>query len=119
MADTGGIEARVRRYARERVPSLGRGVRALLAVSGGADSSALAAVLCEAGIVDPARTTAAHFDHGLRGAGAAARERATVEALCERYGLALVAGAWQEPRPGEAAAREARYRFLAAAAAEA
>ncbi|MHB8684441.1 MAG: tRNA lysidine(34) synthetase TilS [Dehalococcoidia bacterium] len=119
MADTGGIEARVRRYARERVPSLGRGVRALLAVSGGADSSALAAVLCEAGIVDPALTTAAHFDHGLRGAGAAARERAAVEALCERYGLALATGAWREPRPGEAAAREARYGFLGTAAAEA
>ncbi len=111
-----GLEARVRRYASERVPALIRDAGTLLAVSGGADSTAMAAILCEGGVIDPARATVAHLDHGLRGAAAAARDRAVVEALCERYGLALVAGAWAQPRPGEAAAREARYRFLADAA---
>ncbi|MDE3094729.1 MAG: tRNA lysidine(34) synthetase TilS [Chloroflexota bacterium] len=116
MTGIPALEARVRRYASERVPSLGHDVRTLLAVSGGADSTAMAAILCEGGVIDPARATVAHFDHGLRGAAAAARDRAVVEALCERYGLALIAGAWAQPRPGEAAAREARYRFLADAA---
>ncbi len=54
----------------------------------------------------------AHFDHRLRDPRAAARDRAAVDALCARYGLPLETAAWHDPRPGEAAARDARYRFL-------
>lgn len=90
--------------------------RVVLAASGGADSTAMVALLCEAGLAEPARAVVAHFDHRLRGAEAAARERAAVEALCARYGLRLETGAWEDPRPGEAAARAARYAFLHAVA---
>lgn len=83
-----------------------------LAVSGGGDSIALTAVLCEARIIVPARAVVAHFDHAWRGEAAAARDRAVVDAVCERYGLALVTGRWQTPRRSEAAARDARYAFL-------
>ena len=54
----------------------------------------------------------AHFDHRLRGEGAARRDLAAVEELCARFGLPLETGAWDAPVRGEAAAREARYRFL-------
>jgi tRNA(Ile)-lysidine synthase len=85
--------------------------RLVLAVSGGADSCAMAALICEAGLATRG-SVAAHFDHGLRGEEAAARDAAAAAALCARYGLELEAGAWQSPRRGEAAAREARYAFL-------
>jgi tRNA(Ile)-lysidine synthase len=109
--DVAGLEARVRVFARERTPALAAG-RALVAVSGGADSVATAALLCEAGVLDAAASAVGHFDHRLRGAAAAARDRAAVEALCSRYGLDLATGAWADPRAGESAAREARYAFL-------
>ena len=56
------LEARVREFAAHSVPSLASG-RALIAVSGGGDSIATAAMLCEAGVVDPAQSVVAHFDH--------------------------------------------------------
>jgi len=89
--------------------------RLALAVSGGADSCAMAALICEAGLAVRG-SVAAHFDHRLRGEEAAARDLAAVAALCARYGLELEAGAWARPRRGEAAAREARYAFLRGAA---
>lgn len=106
---------RVRAFAGERTPVLASG-RAVLAVSGGADSAAMLALVREAGVVDPAGSVAAHFDHGLRGSEAAARDLSAVEALCGRYGMALETGTWTAPRRGEAAAREARYAFLRAVA---
>lgn len=109
--EVAGLEARVREFAQDGVPAL-EGERALLAVSGGGDSIATAALLCEAGIVDPAQSVVGHFDHGLRGKVAAAADRAVVEAMCARYGFELVYGSWEVPRWGEAAAREARYAFL-------
>ncbi len=119
LSDEGAdLEARVRVFAREHVPTLeGRG--ALLAVSGGGDSVATAALLCEAGIVDARRSIVAHFDHRLRGEPEAAADRAAAEAICARYGLELASCAWEAPRPGEAAAREARYAFLRETAAHA
>jgi tRNA(Ile)-lysidine synthase len=130
MSDATKIEARIRAFVAERVPSLRGGAAGLpssgagathivLAASGGADSTALVALLCECGLVAPERAIVAHFDHRLRGDGAAARDRYVVEALCARYALALRLGAWDAPRAGEAAAREARYRFLAETAVEA
>jgi tRNA(Ile)-lysidine synthase len=114
--DVAAAEERVRVFVRARVPALRRDARALVAVSGGGDSIAMAALLCETRLVDAKRCTVAHFDHRLRGRAAASRDRAVVDALCERYGLALVCGAWDAPRPNEAAARGARLAFLARSA---
>lgn len=111
MIDTVELGRRLRAYAAEHTPALAGG-RAVLAVSGGADSIATAALLCDAGVIDPCRSVAGHFDHRLRGEPAAMEDRLAVEALCARYGLPLEAGGWDEPRRGEAAARDARYRFL-------
>ena len=73
-------------------------------------------LLCESGVVSAGTAAVAHFDHRLRGDDAAARDLAAVRALCDRYGLRLMTGAWDAPRAGEAAARAARYAFLREAA---
>ncbi len=117
VIDRDDLLARVRTFAAARTPSLAAR-RAVLAVSGGGDSIATAALLCEAGILDPVACIVAHFDHRLRDAAAARRDRVAVEALCGRYGLSLVTETWSDPHAGEAAAREARYRFLARVAAD-
>jgi tRNA(Ile)-lysidine synthase len=111
MKETTSLAARVRDDTLRRTPALAGG-GAVLAASGGADSTAMVSLMCEVGAVDPAASVVAHFDHGLRGRADGAADVAVVEALCRRYGLELVTGRWEEPRPGEAAAREARYRFL-------
>ncbi len=118
MFDAEAVRAKIAAFASARVPSLAAG-RALLAVSGGADSIATAAMLCESGVIDARRSTVAHFDHRLRGEEAAAGDLSAVTTLCERYGLALIEGAWAAPRSGEAAARDARYAFLRETAARA
>jgi tRNA(Ile)-lysidine synthase len=110
------IERLVAAFVDERVPSL-QGGRCVLAASGGADSTAMVAVLVEAGIVRRDDALVAHFDHRLRGEQASTRDRAAVEALCARYGLLLAVDAWDAPRVGEAAARNARYTALAGIAA--
>jgi tRNA(Ile)-lysidine synthase len=115
VIDGEDLIARLRAFAAANTPALAAG-RAVLAVSGGADSIAAAALLCEAGVVRAEHSIVAHFDHRLRGDAASAADRAAVEAMCARYGLAFETDAWDDARPGEAAARAARYRFLAAAA---
>lgn len=112
------LEARVRAYAAAHTPALAPR-RAVIAVSAGADSVATAALLCESGILDPAVCVVAHFDHALRGTAAAARDLEAVVQLSACYGLPLVTEIWPDPVCGEAAARQARYRFLARAAADA
>ena len=109
--DIAAIPARIAAYVAEHIPSL-VDAHVVLAASGGADSAALVSLLCESRIVAPERAVVAHFDHRLRDAGASAADRAAVTALAARYGLRVVTGAWESPRPSEAAAREARYRFL-------
>lgn len=109
------LEDRVREHSRRRIPALAAR-RAVIAVSGGADSIATAALLCEADLLDVAGSVVAHFDHRLRGASASVVDRDAVQDLCSRYGLRLARGQWDEPRRGEAAARDARYGFLFAAA---
>lgn len=113
--DADRLIPRVRAFAAEHTPALASG-RAVLAVSGGADSIATAALLVDARVIRPDGSVVAHFDHRLRDPLAAARDRAAVDALCARYGLPLETAAWRDPRPGEAAARDARYRFLAGVA---
>ncbi len=93
----------------------------VLAVSGGADSMALlrlAAVLASERLE---RVAVAHFDHRLRPDSTADAE--FVVAACGALGFGCRVGVWADPpaidRGGmEAAARRARYLFLAQAAAE-
>ena len=119
------IEAKVRRYILDRglLPADGS---LLLAVSGGPDSTALLLVLSRLAKALGLRLAVAHFDHGLRGAAAAAAERDFVRRLCDARGLAFFAGsgdargrARRERLSVEDAARRERYGFLARAAAEA
>jgi tRNA(Ile)-lysidine synthase len=97
-------------------------VTVLLAVSGGADSVALlrAAEALKRKTGGAGRLAIAHFNHRLRGPEADADE-AFVAALCERLGIVCEVGR-AELRAAdmaggiEAAARQARYAFLADAA---
>lgn len=109
--DDGALIERVRTFVTERVPSLTAGA-AVLAVSGGGDSVAMASLLLEAGIVRGGAGVIAWFDHRLRGEAESERERSTAAALSARYGIAMEAGCWAAPQPREAAARDARYQFL-------
>lgn len=92
----------------------------VVAVSGGADSVALLHGLVE--LQPRARLIAAHFHHGLRGAAADA-DAAFVAEVCRGLNVLCAIGRAQ---PGEvsggdgleAAARDARYRFLAEVARE-
>jgi tRNA(Ile)-lysidine synthase len=87
----------------------------LVALSGGPDSTALLLGLREISVP----VIAAHFDHALRAESAAEAER--VERLCAELGVELIRGRRTEPLvPGslQAAARQARYRFLEAALGE-
>jgi tRNA(Ile)-lysidine synthase len=89
--------------------------RVTVAVSGGADSTALLLALAQEGL----EVTAAHVNHHLRGSDSDEDER-FVRALCERLGIALdVADGTLDPaavraRGVEAAAREVRYAKLLA-----
>src|SRR5829696_3076038 len=100
-----------------------RGERVLVAVSGGADSTALLLALEElkrAGLLG-VDLTAAHLDHGLRGEASAGDAR-WVETLVRGFGFECVLGraALSEGAREnlEQAARRARYGFLGEAARE-
>ena len=88
----------------------------LLAVSGGADSMAMLLACAEVGARTRGRMLAAHFSHRLRPT-ADRRERAAVRRVAESLGVPFTSGTAQSPSD-EAGARDARYRFLAAVAAE-
>ena len=100
---------------------LGAGERVCVAVSGGADSTALLLALVEANAEKQGlgiALSAAHVHHGLRGAEADGDE-AFVRALCERHGVPLTvfrvdtAARQAAEREGmEEAARELRYAAL-------
>ena len=98
------------------------GSRLLVAVSGGADSTALLAALASVAREFGLALSAAHLHHGLRGAEADA-DLAHVRALCERLGVPLIAARWdcrarmrRERLSGEDGLRRLRRRFLLAAA---
>jgi tRNA(Ile)-lysidine synthase len=85
------------------------GVRALAAVSGGPDSTALLVWLVESG----ADVAAAHYDHALREG--SERDAEHVAALCADLGVPLVRERRSGPVPRgsvQAAARSLRYAFL-------
>lgn len=104
-----------RRVARALAPHVDREASVVVACSGGPDSLATLVAVVRAG--PPERVTAAHFDHRLRPAAEVARERALVERVAAALGAHVVSA--RAPRVpadhGEAAAREARYRWLARA----
>src|SRR5215472_10782601 len=85
------------------------GVRAVAAVSGGPDSTALLVWLVESGV----DVAAAHYDHALRDG--SERDAEHVAALCDRLGVPLLRERRSEPIPRgsvQAAARALRYAFL-------
>ncbi len=92
----------------------------LVACSGGPDSSAALVAVVRARQAAPGgEVLAATFDHGLRPPAETRADRAAVEALATVLGVRCLAGAPDEPlAPSEDAARQARYRWLGAAAFE-
>ena len=114
--------ARARRYIvdHDLIPP---GARVLVAVSGGPDSTCLLLILAALRRSLRFEIVAAHFDHRLRGARSAERERNAVRDLCERIAVPFRSGAGDvrahakaHRRSIEEAARELRYRYLARAA---
>ena len=75
-----------------RQAALPRPATVVAAVSGGADSLALALVLTRLAPELNLRVVAAHFDHGLRGAESCAAEREAVRRQARCLGLPLQAG---------------------------
>ena len=97
-----------------RYGMLSPGDKVVCAVSGGADSVALLWAMYLLKDKLQLRLSAAHFNHGLRGA-ESDRDEAFVRELCDRYDIPLYCGTGQVTagKKGlEAAAREARYAFL-------
>jgi tRNA(Ile)-lysidine synthase len=97
-------------------------VTVLVAVSGGADSVALAQGLSQLRLASAGRLVMAHFNHQLRGSESEA-DQAFVEELARQLGVELILGTATSDlaakRGGqglEGAARQARYEFLAGAA---
>lgn len=93
----------------------------LVAVSGGADSTALLHILCGLAAKRGLRVSCGHLDHGLRAESPA--DACFVRELAAGLGVALECGsaavrrvAAREGESLEMAARRCRYRFLAAAA---
>ncbi|MDO9444972.1 MAG: tRNA lysidine(34) synthetase TilS [Dehalococcoidia bacterium] len=93
--------------------------RVVVACSGGPDSTA--ALVAVTRSLGAGRVTAACFDHRLRPPAEVAGERAIVEQVAAALGVPVRLGrAATRPADGsEAAAREARYRWLARACADA
>ena len=129
---SGGLKGRPGRFARRLLREWRqrgwplRGERVVVAVSGGADSTALLLALEELkrlGLLG-VEAAAAHLDHGLRGEAAAADAR-WVEGLAREHGFecilgraSVLKGARAARENLEQAARRARYEFLAGAARE-
>jgi tRNA(Ile)-lysidine synthetase-like protein len=102
--------------------AVARGGRILVAVSGGADSTALLLGLTRIAREFDLAIHAAHLHHGLRGRDAD-RDLEFVRALCLRLGVPLTAARWdcrarmaRRGLSGQAGLRTLRREFLAAAA---
>lgn len=90
------------------------GSRLLLALSGGADSTALLHLLLDVAGARRLELHAAHFDHAVRPRSARDAER--VLDACERLGVPARVGRAGGLGRGQAELRAARYRFLRAEA---
>lgn len=103
----------IRRFCREN-ELLSPGQRVICALSGGADSVALLWAMYLLRESWPLELSAAHFNHGLRGA-ESDRDEEFVRSLCQTYEIPLQVGrgSVQPGKKGvEDAARRARYAFL-------
>ncbi|HVM32426.1 MAG TPA: tRNA lysidine(34) synthetase TilS [bacterium] len=100
----------------------GAKTRLLVALSGGADSTALLALLSEQGAPRGLRLFAAHVNYGLRGR-ASQKDEDAVRALCAKFKVPLrvlrltrsEAAARREKKSLQDWARERRYAFFARA----
>lgn len=102
-----------REEARALFSCLAQADGVLLAISGGADSTALLVLAAEWAGDAGARLVAATVDHGLRPEGQG--EAAAVAAMARQIGVEHVTLCWRGPKPRvgiEQAAREARYGLL-------
>ncbi len=84
----------------------------IVAISGGADSSAALHAVATLAARWRERIVGAWFDHRMRGGAASHAERAAVRRLSEHCGVRLREGAANMPLRSEAAARMGRYRWL-------
>lgn len=103
------LQSLIRKY-----DMLSPGDRVFCAVSGGADSMALLFALYLLKEKLQITLSAAHFNHGLRGA-ESDRDEAFVRDFCAGFGIDFICGRSQVAageKGLEAAAREARYGFL-------
>ena len=104
-----------RRVARALAPHLAEGEPVVVACSGGPDSSATLVAVART-LRGHGEVTAAVFDHRLRPSAEIAADIAAVESLAQRLRVRFAtARAARVPIDSEAAAREARYRWLAKA----
>lgn len=94
------------------------GSHVLVAVSGGADSTALLCFFCEIRETYPISVSCAHVEHGIRGA-ASEEDMRFVKALCEQKNVPFYGGRVDAPGYARAhgcgleeAARALRYDFL-------
>ena len=94
------------------------GSHVLVAVSGGADSTALLCFFCEIRETYPISVSCAHVEHGIRGA-ASEGDMRFVKALCEQKNVPFYGGRVDAPGYARAhgcgleeAARALRYDFL-------
>jgi tRNA(Ile)-lysidine synthase len=90
-----------------------RGERWAVALSGGADSTALLLLLWAHWPDRRRRLVALHFDHRLRGRESTADARFCAR-VCSALGVPLVSGRWSPPKrlPSEGAARLGRFAFI-------
>ncbi|MBI2773317.1 MAG: tRNA lysidine(34) synthetase TilS [Chloroflexi bacterium] len=104
----------VRRYALEH--DLLRPGAIVVAVSGGADSTALLLLLADLAADLALVLNVAHFDHRIRKTGS--REARSVSELAARVGATVRIGRAETAPKSEDEARDARYAFLRRVAAE-
>lgn len=120
MSGRGSPLLRVLAEAMAAAPPIGAGAHLLVAASGGPDSTALLLGLAALAPASGWRLTAAHVDHGVRGAAAAA-DLGLVETVADGLGVACVVHRLELPTGSgfEARARRGRLRALVALAARA
>ena len=99
----------------EREPGLARTRNLIVAISGGSDSVALLAGLCQLSSQLPVEIRAAHVNHGLRGE-ESEKDQCFVAALCEELAVSLtvhrLTGMLAEGGNLEERLRGHRYRLL-------
>jgi len=128
MSDENAAPALLTRLAAAWPPADWQDVTVLVAVSGGADSVALARGLCQLRAPGEGRLVLAHFNHRLRGAESDADEQ-FVEELARELGVKFITESAPPPplplspspplaSPSEASLRDLRYEFLRHAANE-